>query len=353
MELQLDLTGKPARFDGALRGKVLSWQAFAKLTATPDRPADRRIMVEIAPHRCVINTVAVVLGMAPRIGPPEAVYVIDESPRTGKRPIPTDAVLRRKQPHHRPEPRPELQYWLGRKCQFARRYTDPTRHWRGWKPKPPETATRPLLAILAPLSATARARHYIEQTDVLAAIPQVPVQRRLPISEEHLSGRLSARHINAADWFATDMHATATAKVDGVRKRNSAGGMVAFGSRDPLVLWPAEAAADRAIRLRSRFRTMGPLAKIVVRALNGAEMSELAPAWRFPLRNVAEAGRIRLRAGLELCARMAEREVDGLQQWEILEVVQAACLECFKLEATRRMRVLNPANDNRRQRIAA
>jgi hypothetical protein len=75
-------------------------------------------------------------------------------------------------------------------------------------------------------------------------------------------------------------------------------------------------------------------------------MAELAPAWPFPQRNKAEAGRIRLRAGLELCARMAEREVDRLPLWEVLQVTQAACAECMKLEATRRMRVLIPANDN-------
>jgi hypothetical protein len=82
-------------------------------------------------------------------------------------------------------------------------------------------------------------------------------------------------------------------------------------------------------------------------------MADLAPAWRFPQRNMAEAGRIRLRAGLELCARMAEREVDRLPAREVLEVVQAACAECAKLEATRRMRVLIPANDNIPLRRAA
>jgi hypothetical protein len=81
-------------------------------------------------------------------------------------------------------------------------------------------------------------------------------------------------------------------------------------------------------------------------------MADLAPAWKFSQRNRAEAGRIRLRAGLELCARMAEREVDRMPHWEVLEVVRAAAAECTKLEATRRMRVPIPANDNRRVRFA-
>jgi hypothetical protein len=159
--------------------------------------------------------------------------------------------------------------------------------------------------------------------------------------------------MSAADWFQRDILASASARVDGVRRRSPSGEMVPCGSRNPLDLWPAEAAADRAIRLRWRFRTLGPLARIVWRALNGAEMADLAPAWRFPQRNMAEAGRIRLRAGLELCARMAEREVDRLPAREVLEVVQAACAECAKLEATRRMRVLIPANDNIPLRRAA
>lgn len=302
MEQILDLTGRPAHFDGALRGKVLSWQAFAALTA---------------------------------------------------RPIPTGAVLRRKQPHQRPEPRPVDQYWLGRKCQFARRYTDTARRWKGWKPQPPQRAKLPFLALLAPLSATALARTYFVSFVAPEAAIRAPIAPRRPFSEEHIAGRISARHVNAADWFQLDIEASASALVDGVRMRTSSGEMVPSGSRDPEALWPAEASADRAIRLRSRFRTLGPLAHIVWRALNGAEMAELAPAWPLPQRHKAEAGRIRLRAGLELCARMAEREVDRLPPWEVLDVVQAACMECSKLEATRRMRVLIPANDNNWQRIAA
>ncbi|MER9687145.1 hypothetical protein [Mesorhizobium sp. M0139] len=302
MELQLDLTGKPACFDGALRGKVLSWQAFASLTG---------------------------------------------------RPIPAGATVRRKQPRQRPEPRPVDQYWLGRLCTFAKRYTDPLRRWRGWKPKPPEQATVPFLVLLAPLSATILARHYFASFVAPEAAIRAPIAPRRPLAEEHVAGRISARHVNGADWFQRDIEASGSALVDGMRMRTSSGEMVPSGSRDPESLWPAEASADRAIRLRGRFRTLGPLAHIVWRALNGAEMADLAPVWNLPQRHVAEAGRIRLRAGLELCARMAEREVDCLSQWEVLEVVRQARDECAKLEARRRMRVLIPANDNCRQRNAA
>jgi hypothetical protein len=159
--------------------------------------------------------------------------------------------------------------------------------------------------------------------------------------------------MSAVDWFQRDILASTSARVDGVRMRSPSGEMAPCGSRNPLDLWPAEAVADRAIRLRWRFRTLGPLARIVWRALQGAEMADLAPAWPFPQRHKAEAGRIRLRAGLELCARMSERDVDRLPLWEVLQVTQAACTECMKLEATRRMRVPRPANDNFPQRIAA
>ncbi|WP_192248102.1 hypothetical protein [Mesorhizobium silamurunense] len=302
MEQQLDLTGQPAGYFGARLGKRIPWQAFASLTG---------------------------------------------------RPIPDGAIMRPRQPRAASEPRPVDQYWLGGLCRFAKRYTDPTRHWNGWKPKPLEQASLPLLLLLSPLSARATARHYIASVAVLGATIRPPIAPRRPLAEEHVAGRIQARHVTAADWFQMDIEASASALVDGVRVRTSTGAMVPSGSRDPEALWPAEATADRAIRLRSRFRTLGPLARVVWRALNGAEMAELAPAWQIPQRHKAEAGRIRLRAGLELCARMAERDVDILPEWEVIEVVRAACSECAKLEATRRMRVLAPANDNRRRLIAA
>ncbi|UVK44833.1 hypothetical protein BPNPMPFG_000298 [Mesorhizobium sp. AR07] len=344
MEQILDLTGLPARFDGALRGKRIAWQAFAELTGA-DEAAGVSTMIEFARDQYCAEGVRPIMS-----GGSEYVR---QTGALAARPIPEGATLRRKLPRPCPEPRPKPQYWLGRMCTFARRYTDPTRRWRGWKPRPPEQATVPFLALLAPLSATALAKHYIASLAVPKVVIRAPVARRRPIAEEHVAGRLSARHVNAADWFQRDIEAGSSAFVDGARMRTSSGEMVPSGSRDPESLWPAEASADRAIRLRSRFRTLGPLAMIVWRALQGAEMAELAPAWKFPQRYVAAAGRIRLRAGLELCARMAEREVDRLAQWEVLEVASSACDECSKLEAKRRMRVLIPANDNNRQCIAA
>jgi hypothetical protein len=302
MEEILDLTGQPARFDGALRGKRVSWQAFRELTRTDERP-----------DGC---------------------------------PIPPGATLRTHKPRARSELRPPKEYWLGRECVFPQRMSDPTRRWKGWPVIAAEIASKPLRALLKPLSASATARHYIASVAVPLADPGRPIARRNPLAEEHAAGRIDTRLISAADWFSQEILASANAKVSGVRMRTSTGAMTAYGSRNPLDLWPAEASADRAIRLRWRFRTLGPLARIVWRALQGEEMADLAPAWRFPQRHIAEAGRIRLRAGLELCARMAEREVDRLPQWEVLEVAQAACAECMKLEATRRMRTLRPANDN-------
>lgn len=309
----LDLTGKPAGYSSAFLGKRISWQAFAEVTKTKERP-----------EGC---------------------------------PIPEGAVLRGRPPRPWREPRPPKSYWLGRECRFAKRYTDPTRENRGFPRKPQLVAIGKTMAeLLRPLSAKIESRFVFRSESVRSDVTAAAATMRLPIAEEHSAGRISARHMQAADWFQEDVVASASAKVEGVRMRTPTGSMLPCGSRDPLALWPAEAAADQAIRLRWRFRMLGPLARIVWRALNGEEMAELAPAWPFSQRNKAEAGRIRLRAGLELCARMAEREVDRLPQWEVLEVVQAACTECAKLEATRRMRVPTPANDNRREiphRIAA
>jgi len=205
--------------------------------------------------------------------------------------------------------------------------------------------------LLRPLSAKCESRFVFVSTPVNHDVTAPAASLRSPMAEEHSAGRISARHMMAADWFGRDIVASASAKVDGVRMRTSTGAMAPCGSRDPSALWPAEASADRAIRLRWRFRTLGPLARIIWRALNGAEMADLAPAWKFSQRNRAEAGRIRLRAGLELCGRMAEREVDRLPDWEVLDVVRAAAAECTKLEATRRMRVPISANDNRSVRF--
>lgn len=309
----LDLTGKPAGYSTAFLGKRISWQQFREVTKTKDRP-----------EGC---------------------------------PIPEGATLRGKQPPPYREPRPPKVYWAGGECRFASRYTDPSRENRGFPKKPPLIhVSKTMVELLRPLSAKIESRFVFRSESVRSDVTAQAATMRLPIAEEHSAGRISARHMQAADWFQEDVVASASAKVEGVRMRTPTGSMLPCGSRDPLALWPAEASADRAIRLRWRFRTLGPLARIVWHALNGAEIAELAPAWKFSQRNIAEAGRIRLRAGLELCARMAEREVDKLPAWEVLEVTRAACAECAKLEATRRMRILIPANDNRReipQRIAA
>ena len=98
---------------------------------------------------------------------------------------------------------------------------------------------------------------------------------------------------------------------------------------------------------------MGSLAHILLRALDGVEMRDLAPAWSIPQRHLAEAGRIRLRAALEVCARMQERGVERLPWREVHKITTAACAECERLVSTRRMRVLRPDNDNTPIRKAA
>lgn len=78
----LDLTGLPARFDGALRARRISWQEFHALTGKP---------------------------------------------------IPSGAIMSPKSPRSKSEPRPAPQFWLnGRLCRFPRSLIDPSRHWRGW-----------------------------------------------------------------------------------------------------------------------------------------------------------------------------------------------------------------------------
>lgn len=291
-----DTTGRPVRQDGAYRGRRISWQEFTELTG---------------------------------------------------RPIPEGARLRPAQPPRRVQPRQEPVYWLGRECEFPKRYTDPTRDNRGNPRRPAaQAASRPLWALLRPLSARDTARTAIAHVSAPVP-PRRAAPRRSPMAEEHTQGRLSARHVNAADWFQRELHHEAAG---GHPLAHASGGIVVDSTRDPLALWPAEAAADTSIRVRRRFRSLGGLARIVVKALEGAEMRDLAPAWPIPQRHKAEAGRIRLRAALELCARMAERETDKLPLWETLEVAQAACAECATLEAKRKLRA---DNDNTPMRIAA
>lgn len=296
----LDLTGGRVAAFGAYRGRRISWQEFAELTG---------------------------------------------------RPIPAGARLRPATPPRRVRLRDVDVFWLGRLCRFPSRYTDPSRQNRGNPRRPAaQAASKPMWALLRPLSARDTARTAIAH--VSAPVPPVgrAMPMRSPLAEEHTQGRLSARHISAADWFMRELHAD-----DGPHPLAPAsGGIVVDSTRDPLALFPIEAAADTAIRVRHRFRSLGGLARIVVRALEGAEMRELAPAWPIPKRHRAEAGRIRLRAALELCARMAERETDKLPLWETLEVARAACAECATLEAKRAIRAVPAAaNDNTPMRVAA
>lgn len=300
----IDLTGDPACLVRAALGKPISWRTFAAHTG---------------------------------------------------RPIPLGAVSRTRRPRWHHEPQLPL-YWIGRLCRFPKRYTDPSRENRGLPRRPVAAASAiPMAALLRPLSARAKARHHA-WTTVPAKVLRADndnIQRRSPLSEEHQAGRISSRHMNGLDWFMSEVQFASSAQSDGVRMRTHTGAMAPSGSRDPFALWLLEAAADRSVRLRLRFRTLGPLARIIVQAFNGAEMADLAPAWPFPRRHIAEAGRVRLRAGLELCARMSEREVDRLPPWEVLEVAKTACAECSALESSRRMRVLVADNDNMPKRKAA
>jgi len=335
-----DTTGKPARHDGALRGRRVSWQEFPGLAPTRAETSTAT-MVEFAPAQFCAEGVARPMAGGRRYerteqGGSDLAWT-----------IPPGARLRPAQPLRRVEPRQEPVYWLGRLCRFPSRYSDPKRDNRG-NPRRPRAmaASKPLWELLRPLSAKDTARTAIAY--VAAPLPPVrPVPMRSPLAEEHTAGRLSARHVNAADWFQRELHADDVPQT----LAPASGGIVVDSTRDPLALFPIEAAADTAIRVRRRFRSLGGLARIVVRALEGAEMRDLAPAWPLPQRHRAEAGRIRLRAALELCARMAERETDKLPAWETLEVARAACAECATLEAKRALRVA--ANDNIPMRVAA
>lgn len=340
--LTTDATGRAARHDGALRGRRISWLDFpglapmrAETIATP--------MVEFAPAQFCAE------GVLPRMSGGRVYERAEQGGSDLAWTIPAGARLRPAAPPRRIEPRQEDVFWLGRLARFPDRYTDPSRENRG-NPRCPavQAAGRPMWALLLPLSANHTARTAIAHI----AAPLPPVGRvapmRLPLAEEHTAGRLSARYVNAADWFQRDLHHEAAG---GHPLAPASGGIFVDSTRDPLALFPIEAAADTAIRVRHRFRSLGGLARVVVKALEGAEMRELAPAWPIPQRHRAEAGRVRLRAALELCARMAEREVDKLPLWETLEVARAACAECATLEAKRALRVA--ANDNVPMRIAA
>ena len=301
----LDLTGRPVIHSSKLPGRRISWQEFAKLT---------------------------------------------------DRPIPAGAVMRPPVQPEKAEPLPKPEYWLGRLCRFPMRWSDSRYRWRGWTIATPEPAERSMAELLRPLSAKAAPRHWC----ITAREPVARVARRFPLTEECVSERLSPRHAAAAEWFFASLTDEAAELVGGARcskpqsnDEYGGGGMVPMWSRNPLALWPTEIAWEQHHRLRKRFRTLGMLTHILLRALAGAEMRDLAPAWSIPQRHLAEAGRIRLRAALELCARMQDRKTDTIPHREVLQIVQAACAECERLVATRRMRALRPANDNTPIRKAA
>lgn len=295
-----DLTGRPAAYDGKRPGRRISWEDFD----------DRTV-----------------------------------------RAVPLGAVSRSRRRAEKPEPLPRPEYWLDdRLCRFPMRWTDSRYRWHGWKVLPRPVVETPMQDLLRPLSAKATARHY--RPAAPAPIQRTP--RRLPIAEEAAAGRLSERHAMAAAWFFETLQGEPAALGAGQRRGHKPGGGDAsqakyrapMWSRNPLALWPTEIAWDQYTRLRHRFRTLGPLAHVLLRALDGAEMRDLAPAWAIPQRHLAEAGRIRLRAALEVCARMQERGAERLLWREVVEIEKAACAECERLVSTRRMRSLRPDNDN-------
>lgn len=302
----LDLTGRPVIHSSKLPGRRISWQEFAKLT---------------------------------------------------DRPIPAGAVMRPHMQPEKPEPLPKPEYWLdGRQRRFLMRWSDSRYRWRGWTIATPEPAETPMAELLRPLSAKATARHWC----ITARESVARVAKRFPLTEECASERISPRHAAGAEWFFASLTDEAAELVGGASRSSpncddelGGGGMVPMWSRNPLALWPTEIAWEQHHRLRKRFRTLGMLTHILLRALAGAEMRDLAPAWSIPQRHLAEAGRIRLRAALEVCARMQDRKTDTIPHREVLQIVQAACAECERLVATRRMRALRPANDNTPIRKAA
>lgn len=335
-----DTTGGKVAGFSAYRGRRVSWQEFPSLAPTA-AAASTATMVEFAPGQFCAA------GVLPAMRGGRAYERAEQGGSDLAWTIPPGARLRAAKPRAAPQPRQEPVYWLGRLCRFPSRYTDLARDNRG-NPRRPRAmvASKPMWALLRPLSAKDTARTAIAH--IAAPVPPArPAPMRMPIAEEHTQGRLSARHVNAADWFQRELHHEAEG---GHPLAPASGGIVVDSTRDPLALFPIEAAADTSIRVRRRFRSLGGLARVVVKALEGAEMRDLAPAWPIPQRHRAEAGRIRLRAGLELCARMAERETDKLPLWETLEVARAACAECAALEAKRKLRA---ANDNVPLRIAA
>jgi hypothetical protein len=239
---------------------------------------------------------------------------------------------------------------------FPRSYVDPNKRWKGWPIRARKRDGKSMADLLRPLSATATARHYQtseEQERALTEWPVPSIEGRMPLQEEYCAGRISDRHFTAAGWFMRVDRDGAAFDVGIGAAEYGGTSATPIWSRNPDTLWPLEAAADVALQAHKRARVLGELGRIVAHALAGAEMRDLAPAAiPVPKKRAAEAGRIRLAAGLEICARMAEAEIRLaiVARAEIAEIELMAAEACWALASSRRMRA---DNDNKRQAVAA
>ncbi|KAB2955673.1 MAG: hypothetical protein F9K19_10510 [Rhizobiaceae bacterium] len=217
--------------------------------------------------------------------------------------------------------------------------------------------------LLRPLSAKSMARRRRVMAVDEAAITEwklPPDEGRMPLLEERQAGRIGDRAWAGLAWFAaatgrpTDALRQDNESLElstGGRRSEDTGITQSFLCRDPLALWPAEAAADHALRIGRSVSRLGQLRHVIERAIAGAEMRELAPTGSFAKANIAAAGRLRLLAALEICALLAEEEHGGpLAAGAITTVLANLAESVSRIAATRRMRV---ANDNIPLRRAA
>jgi hypothetical protein len=124
MNITMDLTGQPARFDGAFRG----WRVTRPTDAGTILTVRPRRMIRIAPHLFVNSVSARALGLVAKRARIEPAYVVgpavdNTSPwhmytpeRLGR--IGGPDILPDDSDHEIEE-----FFWLGRKCRFATRYT--------------------------------------------------------------------------------------------------------------------------------------------------------------------------------------------------------------------------------------
>lgn len=168
---------------------------------------------------------------------------------------------------------------------------------------------RTIAELCRPLSAKALARHWRPPEETEAELTEwamPPANGRMPILEEYASGRISLRHMEAARAFGRVEGQEETAS--GGRRSADSEIVQSFLCRDPLALWPAEAAAEIALAVHKAGGLMVDHAPIIASALAGAEMRDLAPvSIPVPKAKRAAAGRLRLQAALEIQARIAER----------------------------------------------